>query len=255
VIDFHCHLDLYPDPEAVIAQAEAKGVYLLAITTTPLAWEGMKRLVRHRKRCRAAAGLHPQLIAERYAEVDLLEHLLSETPYVGEVGLDGGPDCRGSFAQQDEVFRRVLHRCVTLGGRILSIHSRASAAGVLDALSAHPHAGLPVLHWFSGSRRELDRADGLGCWFSVGPPMLRSKKGRRLVEAMPRDRILTETDAPFTRRGTEPLMPWHVAEAEKLLSEIWQLPAQEVSEVLLENLRRLGGYAKTLTLSQVTDAD
>lgn len=235
---------------AILDQAEVKGVYLLAITTTPLAWQGMKRLTRHRKRVRAAPGLHPQLIAERYAEVELLEQLLPETPYIGEIGLDGGPDYRGSFARQDEVFRRVLRRCATLGGRILSIHSRASASGVLDALSAHPDAGIAVLHWFSGSPRELDRAIALGCWFSVGPPMLSSKKGRRLVEAMPRDRILTETDAPFTRLGKEPLMPWHVAEAEKMLSGIWQLPAQQISEALLRNLRGLGAYAQTLTVTE-----
>ena len=37
-VDFHCHLDLYPDHEAAIARAEAASVYTLTVTTTPKAW-------------------------------------------------------------------------------------------------------------------------------------------------------------------------------------------------------------------------
>jgi len=41
-------------------------------------------------------------------------------------------------------------------------------------------------------------------------------------------------------------MPWDVAYAETLLSEIWQLPMQSVSERLLENLRQLVGNSKMM---------
>lgn len=249
MIDFHCHVDLYPDPVSVLDRAEAKGVYLLAITTTPLAWEGMKRLVGNRKRVKIAVGLHPEVVAERHAEVTLLERLLPETRYVGEVGLDGSSQYRGSFLKQDEIFRRVLRGCAVLGGRVLSIHSRAAANGVLDALCADTSIGIPVLHWFSGSLRELDRAKNLGCWFSVGPPMLVSAKGRRLVEAMPHDRVLTETDAPFTSNDKSgPLMPWDVSKAEAGLADVWQMPLRNVRENLLKNLRRLVMCTETMKI-------
>jgi TatD DNase family protein len=156
VIDFHCHADLYRDPTAVLNEAEARGVYLLAVTTTPLAWRGMKSLLSGRRRMNIAAGLHPELVAERFSEVSLLEDL-SGTRYVGEVGLDGGRTNRSSFHKQDEVFRRVLKRCVAVGGRVLSIHSRSAPGGVLDALAGHPGAGIPVLHWVAagfGARRK-----------------------------------------------------------------------------------------------------
>src|ERR1700722_12460886 len=102
-----------------------------------------------------------------------------------------------------------------------SRHSRSAPGGVLDALAGHPGSGIPVLHWFSGSQQDLDRAEKLGCWFSVGPAMLRSAKGKRLAELMPRDRLLTETDAPFARESASgPLMPWDVLKAEADLSDI-----------------------------------
>jgi len=250
VIDFHCHVDLYPDPVTVLNRVEAEGIYLLAITTTPLAWAGMKQIIGNRKRVKAAVGLHPELVAERHAEVTLLESLISETRYVGEVGLDGSPQHRGSFPKQDEILRRVFRECAVHRGRVISIHSRAAASGVLDALSAHSDIGVPILHWFSGSMRELERAANLGCWFSVGPSMLASAKGRRLTEAMPSDRVLTETDAPFTRNGRSgPLMPWDVANAEADLANIWRMPIEGVRDRLLGNLRQLVASTKIMNVA------
>jgi TatD DNase family protein len=83
--------------------------------------------------------------------------------------MGGTPQCRSSFNLQREVFDRILIRCADLGGRIMSIHSRQAGKEVLNALENHPQSGKAVLHWFSGSKRELERAIELGTWFSVGP--------------------------------------------------------------------------------------
>src|SRR3546814_10842246 len=68
--------------------------------------------------------------------------------------------------------------CRAAGGRVISLHSRRAAGEVLDAIESIRDAGTPILHWFSGTGRQLDRAIDLGCWFSVGPAMLRTEKGR-----------------------------------------------------------------------------
>ena len=91
LVDFHCHLDLYPDPVAAIADAEAAGVYTLTVTTTPKAWPRNLALTQGTSRVRAALGLHPQLVSERSSEISLWETYLPEARYVGEVGLDAGP--------------------------------------------------------------------------------------------------------------------------------------------------------------------
>ena len=88
------------------------------------------------------------------------------------------------------------------GASYRSTAGRASGA-VLDRLQAYRDAGIPVLHWFSGPRRDLECAIELGCWFSVGPAMLRSRTGRALAALMPRDRVLTESDGPFAQEGRD----------------------------------------------------
>jgi len=239
LIDFHCHIDLYADPAAVLTEAEKRGVYVLAVTTTPKAWKGNRKIIGARRRIQSGLGLHPELVADRHSEVALWEHFLSETNYVGEVGLDGSPAYKGSWDLQRQTLARILKACAGAGGKVISLHSRRAAGAVLDALEAEPTAGVPILHWFSGSKRDLDRAIRLGCWFSVGPAMLRSEAGRALAAAMPKERMLTETDAPFAQIDGRPLMPWDVVLAYPVLGEIWQCSEDDVSRQVLSNLRRL----------------
>lgn len=239
MIDFHCHLDLYSDPQGVLREIDARGTYVLAVTTTPKAWRGTRTLVGDRKRVRVALGLHPEVVEQRYSEVALLCGLLPEARYVGEIGLDGSSAHRRSLEMQKSVFDRILAECSSLGGRVMSIHSRGATSAVLDALERQPGAGTAILHWFSGTPRELDRAVSLGCWFSIGPAMLRSRKGRDLAAVMPHDRILTETDAPFTRNGDGPLMPWQAADCLSELGDASGTARSVLAAHVKDNLRRL----------------
>ncbi|WP_414463707.1 Qat anti-phage system TatD family nuclease QatD [Hyphomicrobium sp. DY-1] len=239
MIDFHCHLDLYEDPENVAKQAEDARIYVLSVTTTPKAWRGTAALGAKRRYIRTALGLHPQLAHERVQELALFEKLLPETRYVGEIGLDGSREFRQHIDVQRAVFDRILQASKAAGGKILTIHSRGAVDSVLSALHSHQSAATSVLHWFSGTAAELAAASRLGCWFSVGPAMLRSEKGRVLAKMMPRDRILTETDGPFAKKGNRPLVPADVALAAQELAAIWKTSTDEVEMILKRNLKEL----------------
>jgi TatD DNase family protein len=149
-----------------------RNLFVLSVTTTPSAWSGTAALAQGAARIRTALGLHPQLAYERRSELSLFEGLLPQSRYVGEIGLDGGPELKATWDTQRQVFDEILRMCGSAGGRIMTIHSRRAAGPVLEALASRADAGIAVLHWFSGSRRELQRAIDQGCWFSVGPAML-----------------------------------------------------------------------------------
>ncbi|MGB8988753.1 MAG: Qat anti-phage system TatD family nuclease QatD [Candidatus Sulfotelmatobacter sp.] len=237
MIDFHCHLDLYPDPATVRDECEKRGLYILSVTTTPSAWKKTSELAFNTKRVRTALGLHPQLAQERIGELPLFDEFLPGTRYVGEIGLDGSPEFRSQWQSQCQVFDHILTKCSDAGGRIMSIHSRRASRQVLDTLENFPSSGTPILHWFSGSLRDLDRAANLGCWFSVGPGMLAGEKGRSLIARMPRQRVVTESDGPFAQVDGRSLMPWSVDDAIRGLAEIWNVAEASAQQLILNNFR------------------
>lgn len=239
MIDFHAHLDLYPDPPSVVEECAARNMYVLSVTTTPSAWRGTSALVSNSTRIRTALGLHPQIAHQRKGELELFDEYLPEAQYVGEVGLDAAPEFKRYWQEQMIVFDHILSACSRAGGRIITIHSRRASTAVLDRLEAFPGAGTPILHWFSGSKRDLDRAVALGCWFSVGPAMLLAERSRGLVRHMPHDRVLTETDGPFAQIEGRSAMPWDAQKATIELASLWDVSDSEAELILHTNLRTL----------------
>lgn len=236
-IDMHCHLDLYPEPFKIAEECKKRGTYVLSVTTTPKAWDGSCRLVEGNKHIRTALGLHPQIAHQRSHELELFDALLPDAKYVGEIGLDGGKGFKDHWEVQLKVFRHILNTVNRAGGRIMTIHSRASAAAVLDELTGVD--GVPILHWFTGTPNQLKRAIDIGCWFSVGPAMLNTKRGRELTSIIPMDRILTETDGPFAKHLTKPLFPWNVDLATKQLAQIWKCGEIEATATVMTNFKQL----------------
>lgn len=239
MIDFHCHLELYKDPVAEAERCALEGIEILSVGTTPSAFRGTLRIGKKHQNIRTALGFHPHLAAQRMGELALFDEFLPEARFVGEVGLDGAPEHRKSWNQQVKVFSHILRQCASVGGRLISVHSRRAAPDVLDLLERHRSSGTPVLHWFSGTQKELSRAIGIGAWFSVGPAMLRSNRGRDLAAAMPQDRLLTETDGPFAMIQNRPLAPGEVQTACSVLGEIWGCDLEAAKTLLKSNLHDL----------------
>jgi len=235
--DVHCHIDLYRDYDAVIREAEAARVFTLAVTNTPAVYTQCHDLVASTKFLHAAVGLHPQLVAARHRETDLLLDLIREVPYVGEVGLDFSDANPAVRLLQQDVLARILARCAEVGGRIVSLHSRRASRETIDLVSSL-RPGTAILHWYSGPLRELGRAIDAGCYFSVNPSMIRSASGARLVRQIPLDRLLTETDGPFVEVAGRPATPANVSLLVEEIARLWQVEFAFAEAVLHQNLMR-----------------
>jgi TatD DNase family protein len=244
-VDFHCHLDLCPDPATAIADADAAGVYTLTVTTTPRAWPHNFTLTKGTRHVRAALGLHPQLVADISHEVSIWDNYLSQARYVGEVGLDAGPRYYGSLDLQKQVFEHILKRCAKAGEKILTIHSVRATTMVLDLIETNlpPGSGQVVLHWFTGSKSEARRAADLGCYFSVNLQMLANDRGRDLIISLPADRLLTETDAPFTKVRGRTAFPADVEITIEAMANLRKVTPTEMTNLLVRNLKTLLGSA------------
>ena len=242
-VDFHCHLDLFSDYESAVASAERARVVTLSVTTTPRAWPRNVESTRGSRFVLPALGFHPQLVGERALEISEWERYLPQARFVGEVGLDAGPKFFQSLAIQREIFRAILQRCAIAGGRVLTVHSARSSSTVLDMIEAYLPAnrGTVVLHWFTGTPSEVRRASSLGCFFSVNARMAQSERGRKVVSEIPSDRLLTETDGPFTTTNGRPTCPHDVGFAVKAIAAIRQVSEEAIAEVVQANAGKLLG--------------
>ncbi len=192
--DTHSQLDLQKDRSAVIRDIEQNQVYVIAVTNLPDLYRKEIRVVKS-KYIRLALGLHPELVHQYKSQIHLMWDLLPDVRYVGEVGLDF-IDLTHQKEQVD-FFCELIERCRYDEKKIITIHSRRAVSKVLEIIG-YNFQFKPILHWFTGNRDELQEAIGRGCFFSVNGAMLCSKRFLDLLPIIPSDRILLETDSPFT---------------------------------------------------------
>ena len=77
----------------------------------------------------------------------------------------------------------------------VSVHSRATLDDIFEMIPSYKISGF-LLHWFSGSKKQLKQAMDLGCFVSYGPVSVYSQDKQVLISNTSRDKILVETDGP-----------------------------------------------------------
>ena len=237
MLDAHCHVDLYSQPAAVADRAAAAGAFTVMVTNLPSAYDRSRPHVAARRRIRLALGLHPLLGPQHLAERDLFRARAITTSFIGEVGLDFSEEGKGTADLQIESFEFVLKTIAGLP-KFVSIHSRRAEAQVLEMLRTAKRTSA-VFHWYTGPIGVLRQAIACGHYFSVNHAMLNSDNGRRIVSAIPRDRLLTETDGPFVTIAGRPAEPSDIRLVEEGVARVWNVDPAEVRSRVVENFRSI----------------
>jgi len=235
-VDSHCHLDRYENPAAVLAAARRSGVVVVAVTETPADFRRQIGLFDD-SYLRPALGLHP-LRAARLSgrEVEQFFSSLGTTDYVGEIGVDLSRHGKETGRRQMALFERILEDA-RIKNKVLTVHSRGAARETADRLE---QAGVAaILHWYTGSLSVAERALAAGNYFSVNPSMLSSKSGRRLLQVLGRDRVLTETDGPYTKSEGRTSQPSDIPDVTRRLAGLWSVPPDEAAQIVVDNMARL----------------
>jgi len=237
LLDAHCHVDHYDNPKEVLEESAKRGIFLIAVTNLPSHFEQGLPHVHSYSNVRIALGLHPLMADKHSSELRLFERYLSETNYIGEVGLDSSRDGRKNISIQKSSFETVLRKVG--GSKIFSLHTRMAEQQVLDMLlDANVRGG--VFHWYSGPIKVLDKAVEAGYYFSVNPRMCLTKNGQNVILRIPLDRLLTETDGPFAGENRRPYYPWDVEKVIEYLSQIHTMHAGAIREQIWGNFKVLG---------------
>ena len=204
--DAHVHANLMDSPLNVARSSHDAGLGFFACGVTPHDYlELAPQLTQDN--IRVGLGAHPWYISDgrvTQKDIELLLELMEQTSYLGEIGLDfSSRYCVDGLQDlQVRAFTKICERASNLSQdskpRVLSMHTVRSVDAVLDILeqTGAAQACIPIIHWFSGSSEELQRAIKLGCWFSVGEMSLKTKRGHEYAKVYPKDKLLTETDLP-----------------------------------------------------------
>lgn len=254
LIDTHAHLDFpafAPDLDAVVERARGDGVRTVVTIGIDLERSAAAcRLAGDYPGVYAAVGVHPleagRAAPDPEAAVERLRALAADPRVVaiGETGLDfyRGED---SADAQRRLFEAQLALAAELGLPVI-VHQRRAEEAVLDLLrSWRPRLAGVVLHCFTGDADFARRCAQLDVYFGIGGVVTFPNAGalrEAVARAMPRDRIVLETDAPFLapqpRRGrrNEPAYVRWVAGA---VADCLGLDVAEVAALTTANARRL----------------
>jgi TatD DNase family protein len=191
--DTHFHLDLQKDRAKAVREIEEHQIYTIAVTNLPDLYRKESCEIAS-KYIRFALGFHPELIHQYKSQITLMWALLPEARYIGEVGLDFVDTTYKN--EQLTFFSELIERC-RFDKKIITIHSRRAVRQVLDIVGCN-YRFKPILHWFTGSSEELQEAIEAGFYFSINGAMMTSKSFLSLLPLIPKERLLLETDSPFT---------------------------------------------------------
>lgn len=281
LFDVHTHIQFAAfsgDADSVMRRALDLGVWMVNVGTQK---DTSKRAVeiaeQYSEGVYATVGLHPVHTEKSYHDAkelgdseaakgftsrgedfdfDFYKSLGSHEKVVGigECGLDYYRLEEETKKKQERVFLEHIRLSYELK-KPLMIHCRKAFGDLIQILETHK-ADLPdrrgIVHFFSGTVRDTKKLLDLGFSFSFGGVITFARDYDEVIEYIPLDRIVLETDAPYVtptpHRGKRN-EPSFVVEVEKKLSELKGIPFDEIASLTTKNAMTLffniiGGYTR-----------
>lgn len=235
-MDAHMHFDLYKDRKFVADYIENQKSYTISVTNLPDLFEKYYQDYQEYKYMKLALGFHPELVYEYQNLLPIFFRNIDKTRYIGEVGLDFSITEKRNREKQVEVFTQIVQNC-NGKKKIFTVHTRRAHKEVMKILEEFQ--GRVILHWYSGSMQELQVAIDRGYYFSINHQMLRSNLGRTVINVIPMDKILIESDAPFTRGLKDKYDLFFVCEIYNYLSKLRNITMEEISGIIKNNFKQI----------------
>ena len=256
LVDHHCHLDfpqLVADRDGILARAREAGIgVMVTISTRIRQLPTLLNICAAHDNIYCSVGTHPHnadeergILADEI--VRLSEH--AKVVAIGEAGLDyyykhSSPEAQAEgFRQHIDAARRT--------GLPLEIHTRDADDDTLAILEdEHAKGAFPaILHCYTGGPKLAARAVELGLYVSFTGVVTFKKSDalRDIARAVPLDRLLVETDAPYL--APEPFRgktnePSYVVHTAATLAEVKGVSREEMAAATTDNFFRLFAKAQ-----------
>jgi len=202
LIDAHVHLQepvILDRLEQIISQCRGQGIGLwLCNGTRPADWGDVSAIAERYPEAVPCYAVHPWYVSEagELWEAQLRDFLSRHASGVGECGIDRWIEPRDE-ALQERVFRKHLQIAHELD-RPIMIHCLRAWGWLWDILNSEPLPPAMLLHSYAGPAEMIAPLARLNAYFSVSGAVFEAKRSklRETLKAIPRNRLMLETDAP-----------------------------------------------------------
>jgi len=195
-IDAHTHLSEYKDNlNKALNQIQTHKIFSLSVSMDVSSYQETKQIAQQSEFVIPCFGIHPWEAHRFSNDVHALSPYIQESPIIGEVGLDFYFVKERSKHKAQQKVLEYFFNSASSGSKILNLHTKGAESEVLALLEEFklPHS---IIHWYSGPISLIERYLSAGCFFTMGSALLHSKHIKNILDAIPDERLLTETDNP-----------------------------------------------------------
>jgi TatD DNase family protein len=246
LIDTHTHINYLEKitPEESVQNAASNGVEILLVpSASPEDIDNVPELVKKFDNVYGMLGVHPE-DAEKWTD-DILDKIREYSKSekivaIGEIGLDYYWDKEHKDIQKDIFIKQV--KIANELNLPISVHDRDAHKDTFDILKEHNKTSKVVLHCFSGSVEFARECLKEGWYIAIGGVVTfkSAYKMQEVAKAVPLDRLLLETDAPYLTpvpfRGKEN-QPAYVKYVAMEIAKLREIPYEEVAEATTKNAK------------------
>lgn len=243
LIDAHCHLDRCEENLGhALQQIKQHRIFTISNSMDIISYKQNMKIATTSDFILPVFGIHPWNASEYVRCLKDLDQVVSESPIIGEIGLDYYFVNETSlYDDQREVFEYLL-RAASSQKKIVMVHTKGAENETFELLRQYS-VERAIIHWYSGPWHILEAMVGHGFYFTIGVEVLFSQHIQDIARYLPSELMLTETDNPggyksITGTVGTPLLIKDVIEK---LAEIRETSEQTIVATVQNNLIRIGG--------------
>ena len=240
IYDAHAHLDYFNEDE-LNEIVSAPNVNLIISNSTNLqSCKKNLKLSQQYEKIKLAAGLYPEenlKLSDLTKLKKFIQKNKSEVIAIGEIGMDFShplPDKK----LQEKIFKEQLKLAKELNVPAI-IHTRKAEKEVIEILEKHKDQKI-ILPFFHANFKLIKKAEELGFYFNIPTNIVKSQHFQKMVKELPKDKILTETDAPYlSPHERKKNQPAFIKESIKIIVKIWNTTEKKVEKQIEDNFNKL----------------
>lgn len=224
LVNAHDHLSHYPSQGGALQEIERLEITTLAVSESIEDYESIPDHPLISK----GIGIHPWQVTPE-TSYQGLESYIKDCDFIGEIGLDyyWAKD-PAAYPKQREVFEYFL-QMAKAHHKISNIHTKGAEGEVLQLLK-HYQLRNQIIHWYSGPLDLLDEFLALDCFFTISVDAGHSELTDAIIDHVPHDRLLFETDGPGALEWVtgEPSWPQEILRIRQYVAERKGLNSTEI---------------------------